>query len=470
MIPETGGKSLSDQNKVVKFKKRKNINIGIIVFLILFLYIAINVYIYLTKDQLSIYEVHEGSTALDNHITGIILRSEKVIYSQKAGYITYYQKEGARVAKDSAIYSVDESGQLYNVVSNNDVPITLSDKNKAEIRHDVRTFQNNFSNDNFSTVYDFKENAQSTELDILNSTVASQGQDLLAASGTSYSYDVVPSDESGIISYYMDSFETITPDTVTDDMFNTEKYQRTNLRKTEMLEKKSPIYKLINSETWNLVIPLTKTQYEKLDGKKSITFTVLEDDFKINAALTLKKKASSYYVILTMDKYLSNYLNDRYLDVELDFDSVNGLKIPASAIVEEDFSIVPSSYLCEGAESKDQGLIKKTYSENGDISYNFMATNVYYDDGVDAYVDPKLFPPGTTIQSSQKAGEFTISETRKLTGVYNVNLGYAVFKRIDILTQKEDYCIVDENSKYGLSAFDQIALDGKTAVNQAIIY
>ncbi|MBP1754077.1 MAG: hypothetical protein H6Q59_475, partial [Firmicutes bacterium] len=31
---------MSDNNKVIKFKKRRSINIGIIVFLILFLYIA----------------------------------------------------------------------------------------------------------------------------------------------------------------------------------------------------------------------------------------------------------------------------------------------------------------------------------------------------------------------------------------------------------------------------------------------
>ena len=86
-------------NKVVKFKKRKSINIGVIVFLILFLYIAINVYIYFTKDQLTIYEVHEGSTAVDNRITGLILRNETIVNSEKAGYISYYQKEGARVAK-----------------------------------------------------------------------------------------------------------------------------------------------------------------------------------------------------------------------------------------------------------------------------------------------------------------------------------------------------------------------------------
>lgn len=461
---------MSDQNKVIKFKKRKNINIGIIVFLILFLYIAINIYIYFTKEQLSIYEVHEGGTTIDNHITGIILRSEKIINSQKAGYITYYQKEGARIAKNESVYSVDENGQLYNVVTSSDVPITLTGKNMADIKHEVRSFEDNFSDDNFDSVYEFKESAQSTVLDILNSTVANRAQDLLAETGTTYSYEMVPSDESGIVSYYIDTFENVTPENVTDDMFDTKKYQRTNLRQTTALEKNSPIYKLITSETWNLVLPLTKTQYEKLDGKTSISFTVLEDDLKINAALSLQQRGSSYFAQLTMGKYLSNFLSDRYLDVKIDFDSVDGLKIPVSSVIEKDFYVVPNKYISLGADSQDEGVIKKIFSKNGDITYPFVKADVYYDDGTNSYIDTNLFDIGTVLQSPTDAEEFTLSQTSKLVGVYNVNLGYAVFKRIEIINQNEEYYIISKDTDKGLSAYDQIALDGSTAVNQAIIY
>lgn len=461
---------MSDQNKVVKFKKRKNINIGIIVFLILFLYIAINVYIYFTKDKLSIYEVHEGTTAIDNHITGLVLRQERIINSEKAGYITYYQKEGARVAKDTPVYSVDDSGQLYNLVENSDIPVTVSAKNYAEIKHDIRSFENSFSNDNFASVYDFKENAQSTVLDILNSTVINEGQALMESSGITYNYDIVPTDQSGIVTYYSDSYEAVTPDQVTEDMFQEENYKRTSLRKTEMVEKDSPIYKLITSETWNLVLPLTKTQYDKLDGKNKVSFTVLDDDFEMSAALSLSQKENSYYAVLTMSKYLSNYLEDRYLDVELDFNSVEGLKIPVSAIINKDFYKVPKGYLTQGADSKDMGLIKMSYSDSGEVSYNFISLNNYYEDDSFVYVEADLFPSGTKIKSPTDSQEAVLAETTAFTGVYNVNLGYSVFKKIDILYQDDEYCIIDKNTKNGLSAYDHIALDGKTAVDEAIIY
>ena len=47
----------------------------------------------------------------------------------------------------------------------------------------------------------------------------------------------------------------------------------------------------------------------------------------------------------------------------------------------------------------------------------------------------------------------------KLTGVYNINKGYAVFKQIKVLTSNDDYTIVEAKTPYGISLYDHIALD-----------
>lgn len=456
---------MSDSGRVVKFKKRRTINIGVVVFLILFLYIAIYIYIYLTKDKLSIYEVHRGTTAIDNHITGLILREEKLVYSNWAGYITYHQKEGARIAKKSAIYSVNESGQLENIVAVNDIQITLSEKNYDKIKHNIKTFQKSFSSNSFNTVYKFKENLQNTVLDIINETMINQGNSILANANTSYA------DESGIVTYYMDSYESLTPETVTPDHFKQENYQRINLRNAKTIEQNAPVYKLITSENWSIILPLTKLQYEKLVGKESVTFTVLSDNFKMTANLKLlQPQGDTYFVQLNMGKYLSNYLDERFIDIELDFDSIYGLKIPASAVVEKEFYLVPLTYFAQGSDSKELGLTKKTISEKGDIIYSHVPTDIYYQDDTVAYIDKDLFPPGTMIQSPLGVDIFVLSETGRLTGVYNVNQGYAVFRRIEILFQNDEYYIIKENTPKGISVYDHIALDGSTAVDNAIIY
>ncbi|MBP1756876.1 MAG: hypothetical protein H6Q59_3274, partial [Firmicutes bacterium] len=451
--------------------KRRSINIGIIVFLILFLYIAINVYIYFTKEQLSIYEVHEGSTAIDNRITALILRDEQTVTTDKAGYVSYYQKEGARIAKNSTVYSLDDSGQMVDILATGDVPITMSDKNNAELLHAIDDFRNSFSDNNYKQVYDFKENVGSTVLDILNTTMISNEQTLMEETGQTFSYNMVRSPQSGIVSYYTDGYEAVTPDAVNTDMFKPDEYTRTSLRTTDIVDVNTPIYKLITSEQWKLVLPLTEEQYDKLQGKEQVRFTVLEDDFDMTAALSLSKRGSEYYGELTLNKYLSNYLEERYLEVQLDFDTVEGLKIPLTSIIDKDFFLVPLEYFTMGADSTDTGLIIETYDEkSGEAKYTFFPTEVYFKDDAYAYIDTDQFPAGTYIHSSTNTERYTLGPTNKLTGVYNVNLGYAVFKRIDVLYQNEEYAIISEDTENGLSAYDQIALDGSTAKNQAIIY
>ena len=55
----------------------------------------------------------------------------------------------------------------------------------------------------------------------------------------------------------------------------------------------------------------------------------------------------------------------------------------------------------------------------------------------------------------------------ELIGVYNINKGYAVFKQINIMSQNEDYAIVETKTSYGLSLYDHIALNGsKVKENQ----
>lgn len=467
-----GGENLGDNNKVVKFKKRRSINIGVIVFLILFVYIAINVYLYFTKEKLSIYEVHEGTTAIDNQITGIILREEKVMKSDKAGYITYFQKEGARVAKGTSVYSVDDNGMMVEAISNGEIAMKLTEKDNAELRHEIRAFQSSFSNTEYSSVYEFKENVKGTVLDILNSSIINQTQELMEETGINYSFDMVPSPESGIITYYMDSFEAITPEGVTMDMFQLENYERLSLRTPEMVTASSPIYKLITSETWSIVLPLTTEQYELLLEKETVKATIIEDNLELTAKISLFQKGSDSFAKLTLNQYLSNYLEERFIDVRLDFDTVEGLKIPLTSIVEKDFYLVPLEYFTLGGESTKEGLIKEVYDETGEVTFPFVEAQKYYEDENYGYVDADLFTPGTWITSPDPDSDdrYQLNQTSKLTGVYNVNQGYAVFNRIEILYQNKEYCIIDDNTPKGVSAYDQIALDATTAIEEKIIY
>ena len=463
---------MSKNSRVVKFRKRRTINIGIVIFLILFIYIAINTYIYFTKEHISIYEVQEGYNVVDSRTTGLILRDEHLVSTDKAGYVYYFQKEGARVAKNTTVYSIDESTQIMDIITNNDDIITLTEGSNKELQYLIKKFYNIYSDNNFSYVYDFKVDVESTMLDLLNQTMIEKGRQIEEDTGFAYTYEVFRSEASGVISYYMDNYETVTKDYITKDLFNTDNYKRISLRTSDMVAINTPIYKLITSENWSIILPLNVEQYEKMSGKEKIEFTILKDNFTTTAPVKIFQSPldGSYYAELSLDKHMSNYLEDRFLEIDLHLEAVKGLKIPLSALTTKDFYLVPLSYFTSGGDSDQKGLVKEEYDKDtGDVNLIFVPADIYYQDDTYGYVDTNLFTPGTWIRSTD-GNRYQLSVTEKLTGVYNVNMGYAVFKRVEILYQNESYCIVDKNTSYGLSLYDHIALDSSTVVEQKIIY
>jgi hypothetical protein len=359
-----------------------------------------------------------------------------------------------------------------DIITGSDEIITLSSDNSKQLQYEIKKFHTLYSDYDFSYVYDFKADVESTMIDMLNEAMIEKGMQIGENTGFQYTYEVFKSDFSGIVSYYMDNYETLTKESVTKDIFNTENYKNTALRTSEMVSINTPVYKLITSEIWSIILPLTDEQYNKLAGKDKVDFTILNDGFKTTAPVNLFSNPldTTRYAEITLDKHLSNYLEYRFLDIELHLDTVQGLKIPKSAITTKDFYLVPLSYFTEGGNSDEQGLVKEEYDKDtGEVNLVFVAADIYYQDETYGYVDTNQFASNTWIRSTD-GNRYQLTTTDKLTGVFNVNMGYAVFKRIEILYQNEAYCIVKKNTSYGLSLYDHIALDANTVVEQKIIY
>ena len=65
---------------------------------------------------------------------------------------------------------------------------------------------------------------------------------------------------------------------------------------------------------------------------------------------------------------------------------------------------------------------------------------------------------------------YTLDKTASLSGVYNINKGYAVFRQVKILCESEEYYIISNGNDYGLSNYDHIALDSDTVRDNDIIF
>ena len=163
-----------------------------------------------------------------------------------------------------------------------------------------------------------------------------------------------------------------------------------------------------------------------------------------------------------------SFCTDRYIDIELVTKDEQGLKVPNSAIAEKEFFLVPKEYVTKG-NSSENGVLKETYTENGEASTEFIATSIYFETEDDYYIDNSVLELGNNLVRPDSTDKYTISRSATLIGVYNINKGYADFKEIQILSQNDEYAIIKSNTAYGLSAFDRIVLDAETVTGNEFL-
>lgn len=457
------------RKKVVKFRQRRNINIGVVIFIIIFVYISANVFLYFTKDHLSVYEVQAGTTADDSVAEGIIIRNEELINTDIAGYISYYQKEGERVSKKSTLYSVDESKQVYELMTNNST-FDFNDNDMEVIQKDVLKYMKNYSDTNFSCVTDFKYDIENTVTEVMFDRTMDNVQELMSENGIVSNFKVVTAPNSGIVTYHYDNYEDLKVKNVTADTFKQENYKRTQLRSSELIAKDQPVCKIIKGEDWNIVLLLSEVQYNKLKDRDKVSITILQDDFKTTVPVKTYQSGDDYFARLDFDKYMSNYMEERFLEVELHINEADGLKIPRSAVTEMDFYLVPLTMFSLGGDSNEKGLVVVTYDTNGNSKDSFIVPKIYYKDDKYAYISTHLFEYGTKIKSTETQELYQVTTTSSLKGVYNVNDGYFIFEKVDIAYENEDYYIVKANVDNSISVYDQIALDASLVIEDAIVY
>ena len=65
---------------------------------------------------------------------------------------------------------------------------------------------------------------------------------------------------------------------------------------------------------------------------------------------------------------------------------------------------------------------------------------------------------------------YDLSKIVELQGVFNINKGYAVFKRIEILCENDEYYIIDTGTSNGLYNYDHIVLVGSSVKENEIVF
>ena len=158
------------------------------------------------------------------------------------------------------------------------------------------------------------------------------------------------------------------------------------------------------------------------------------------------------------------------VDIELILEDENGLKIPNSSIVEKEFFIVPKAYVTKGGNSGANGVLRETYTEEGEATTEFVEATIYNETDEEYYLDNASLQIGEYIVMPESTEKYALSKRGSLIGVYNINKGYADFKQINILYNNDEYSIVESNTAYGLNVYDYIVLDATTVSEDELIH
>lgn len=453
--------------KIVKFHKGSHLNIGVIVFFMIFIYMLYNIFQYFTTEQVAVYEVSQGTIAQNNTFTGLALREETVFNAEISGYINYYNKDATKVGVDTYVYSIDETGDFYNqVLSANDGQLFKQKESYQELEKTASEYVLGYSDENFYQVYSFKFDMEAAVMEALS---ASNLSNLDGYSGNAATFHPYLAPQAGVVVYNTDGLEGTTADTFTEDSFDQAKHVKNNLQAKEKVNAGEPVYKLISSENWDLILPIDEQLAVDLAEESNIKVEFQKDGSTAWGSSKVLNHGGSYYLDLTFQNSMIRFASDRYLDVKLLVSDSSGLKIPNTALTEKTFFVVPKDYVTKGGDSDGNGVLRQNVSKDGKKTMEFTDVTVFHETEDSYYIDGSDLKKGDTINKPDSGETMTLEATAKLQGVYNINKGYAVFRKVEILFQNEEYTIVDTGTSYGLSLYDHIALDASTIKENQIV-
>ena len=235
-------------------------------------------------------------------------------------------------------------------------------------------------------------------------------------------------------------------------------------------------YKLVTSNTWQLVFPIEEEKAKEFDGKEmKIKFLKnqesLKGKVKIIDAISPSKNASVEKIcVVTFNTSVADYLNNRFIDFEIYMNENNGYKIPKSSVVEKEFLLIPDTVAFDFNETTNTVCVKlDKYLDDGTKTYVTTELNVYRTDEGEYYVDGSVVKLGNTVFGADESTPYTINRTATLLGVYKINQGYADFKNIKKLYENDEYIIVDPAYTM-IKPYDYIALDASKIKDNEYIY
>ena len=440
-------------------KTRISINVWIIIGVVIIIYLLVRFCTYFFGNTTSLYEVVAGSSEgrFNTQYTALVLRDETVINSVKTGYINFFIGDATPINVGAQTYVIDESGELSARLEEASRNQTILNENELrQIKDTIYDFDTTYNPDNYYDTYYFKYKLQSQVLDLINSNVF-ENINSDVSSSSSGTYTIAKSEISGIMQHSIDGFEEYTLDDIEAALFRRTNYTKEIIKSNDLVDQGSPIYKVVTSEDWQLVIQLNSDDdYDDLDY---VTIEFLSDGLITDAEFSTFTKAGAKYGVISLDKYMIRYISDRYVPIQIVSDTISGLKIPKSSVGEEQFYIIPVEFLTQGGNSTGTGFNRQIIKSDGTTSVEYIDCKIAKLTDEYAYVSVNDLEAGDVLIQTETNTQYKVTAKENLQGAYISAGGNYSFTIVDILGEENGYYIVSENTTGGLRIYDQILKD-----------
>lgn len=434
------------------------LNIGTVIYGMIAFYLLVTLVLYLTANHITSYQVKSGPLSQNEVYTSIVLREEEVVNSSGSGYISYFTGDASKVAKNGSICCVSDNREMFSstVIEGNNI---TSDYNL------ISEFAKAYNSDDFATTYDLKYSLRQSALYSADGNPVISGMQLAS--------------QDGVVTYTMDGYEYLTSENLSADDFKPKTYNRQNLQTDEKIVAGTPLYRLITSNTWSIYIPVTDKQSTRLEEYQGKVLKVrfLKDGQTEKGEFSLEENGGQKFAKLTFYSGMIRYCNDRYLEVELITNIETGLKIPVSSLVNKEFYLVPQLYRYTDTTTETAGFMVNRTDKDGNETTEFLSPTCYECKEIPEesgkyfyFVDMNSLQEGDVLIKPDSMERYTVGTTDSLQGVYCINKGYTVFRKVEIIDLNEEYAIVKSGTSYGIELYDYIVRDSSTVNESDILY
>ena len=159
-----GRRKKNKQNeKIIKYPKQYHFSIGFIIIGVMFIYMLYHLFTYITANNITIYEVSQGSISSNLEYNALAIRQEQIVTAETSGDVLYLAENFGKVGAKTSVYALDTTGEILSSIekSSENSEITLDENAYGKLQSTVSNYVLDYDPIAFNKTYSFKNDLES---------------------------------------------------------------------------------------------------------------------------------------------------------------------------------------------------------------------------------------------------------------------------------------------------------------------